>query len=101
AIDEYLAQKDVLPQDRADAAREAHALASRPSVLTVTTAPPGASVTVDGKTAPGSTPLSVDLRAGSHTVAVQRGGYLPATQSVEARFGRAIIVTLDLARAAE
>jgi hypothetical protein len=101
AIDDYLAQKDVLPQDRTDAAREAQALRGRASVLTVTTRPPGASVTIDGKPAPGSTPLSTDVRAGSHTVAVQRGGYLPATQSVEARFGRAVIVTLDLARAAE
>jgi hypothetical protein len=101
AIDDYLAQKNVLPQDRADAAREAQALRSRASVLTVTTMPPGASVTVDGKPASGSTPLSVDLHAGSHTIAVQHGGYLPATQSVEARFGRAIIVTLDLARADE
>ena len=43
----------------------------------------------------------MDLRAGSHTVVVQRSGYTSATQSVEARFGRAVIVTLDLARAAE
>ncbi len=100
-IDDYLAQKEVLARDRADAAREAQALRSRPSVLTVTTTPPGAAVTVDGKTAPGSTPLSVDMRAGSHTVAVQRTGYAPATQSVEARFGRAVIVTLDLARTPE
>jgi hypothetical protein len=100
-IDDYLAQKEVLAQDRADAAREAQALRSRPSVLTVTTTPPGAAVAVDGKTAPGSTPLSVDVRAGSHTVVVLRSGYAPATQSVQARFGRAVIVTLDLARAAE
>jgi PEGA domain len=100
-IDEYLAAKDLLPQDRAQATREAQALRSRPAVLTVMTSPPGASVSVDGKPEPGTTPLSTDLRAGSHTVAVQRGGYLPATQSVEARFGRAVIVTLDLARAAE
>ena len=44
---------DVLPQDRADAGREAQALRARPSVLTVTTTPPGASVTIDGKPAPG------------------------------------------------
>ncbi len=100
-IDEYVAQKDVLPQDRADAAREGQALRARTSVLTVTTSPPGASVSIDGKAAPGSTPLSIDLRAGSHTVVVQHGGYLPTSQSVEARFGRAVIVTLDLARAAE
>jgi PEGA domain len=99
AIDDYLAAPDVLAQDRADAGREAQALRSRSSSLTVTTTPPGASVSVDGKPAPGSTPLSVDVRAGSHTIAVQRAGYSPREQAVEARFGRAVIVTLDLDRA--
>lgn len=101
AIDDYLALPDLLSQDRADAAREAQALRSRPSTLTVTTTPPGASVTIDGRPALGSTPLSADLRAGSHTIAVQRGGYAPATQAVEARFGRAVIVSLDLERTAK
>lgn len=98
AIDDYLALPALASQDRADAAREAQALRSRPSTLTVTTAPPGASVTIDGKSASGSTPLSTDLRAGEHTIAVQRVGYSPATQAVEARFGRAVIVSLDLER---
>jgi hypothetical protein len=101
AIDDYLGLADVLPKDRADAAREAQALRARPSALTVSTTPPGASVTVDGKPAPSATPFSTDLRAGSHTIAVQRSGYLPVTQAVEARFGRAVIVTLDLERAAK
>jgi PEGA domain len=101
AIDDYLAVQGLLAQDRADAAHEAQALRARPSTLTVTTTPPGASVTVDGKPIAGSTPLSSELRAGSHTLAVQRSGYSPTTQAVEARFGRAVIVTLDLGRAAK
>jgi hypothetical protein len=101
AIDEYLALRDLLPQDRADADREALALRTRLSTLTVTTTPPGASISVDGKPSPGSTPLSTDVRAGSHTIAVQRAGYEAATQTIEARFGRAVIVTLDLERAAK
>jgi hypothetical protein len=101
AIDDYLDVQNVLSQDRVDAAREAQALRARPSPLTVTTTPAGASVTIDGKPAPGVTPVSADLRAGSHTIAVQRSGYLPLTQAVEARFGRAVIVTLDLERAAK
>lgn len=98
AIDEYLALKDLTPQDRTDAAREAQSLRNRPSTLTVTTAPSGATVVVDGKTAPGTTPLSVDLRPGTHAIAVHHDGDLPVSQSVEARFGKAIIVTLDLER---
>ena len=101
AIDDYLALTDVAPQDRTDAGREAQALRARPSTLTVTTTPPGASVSIDGKPSPGTTPLSTDLRAGSHAIAVQRSGYLAATRAVEARFGRAVIVTLDLERAAK
>ena len=98
AIDEYLALSDLLAQDRADAQREAQALRARPSTLTVATTPPGALVTVDAHAAPGSTPLSVQVRPGTHTLVVRHEGYSPVSQSVEARFGRAIIVTLDLER---
>ena len=99
AIDEYLALKDLLAQDRADAQREAQILRGRPSILTVTTTPPGAQVAIDGRMTPGATPLSLEVRAGAHALAIRRDGYAPVTQSVEARFGRAIIVTLDLERA--
>ena len=98
AIDEYLALKDLTAQDRADGAREAQSLRGRTSTLTVTTGPSGATVVVDGKTAPGTTPLSAELRAGTHAVTIRREGYSPVVQSVEARFGRAVIVTLDLER---
>jgi hypothetical protein len=101
AIDDYLAAKDLLPSDRADAEREAQALRARGSTLTVTTTPSGASVSVDGRAVAGATPLSTELRAGQHTIAVRHDGYLPGTQAVEARFGRAVIVTLDLERAAK
>jgi hypothetical protein len=98
AIDEYLALKDLTPQDRADGAREAQSLRNRPSTLTVTTTPSGATLVVDGKAATGTTPLSVELRPGTHAVAIHHDGDLPVSQSVEARFGKAIIVTLDLER---
>jgi PEGA domain-containing protein len=98
AIDEYLAQPGLAAQDRADGDREAQALRGRTSALTVTTSPPGASVLVDGKPAPGATPLSTELRPGPHAIAVRRQGYAEETRSVEARFGRAVIVTLDLDR---
>jgi hypothetical protein len=101
AIGDYLSSKDVTAQDRTDAEREAQGLRSRLSMLTVTTTPSGASVSVDGKAVAGSTPLSVELRAGSHTLVARRDGYSPVTRSIDARFGRAVIMTLDLERAAK
>ncbi|MBV9949962.1 MAG: PEGA domain-containing protein [Myxococcales bacterium] len=101
ALDEYLAQRDLTPQDRADADREAKALRGRPSVLTLTTNPAGASVSVDGKVILGATPLSIDVPGGRHALVVRREGYAPEGVPVEARFGRAIIVSLDLARTAK
>lgn len=100
AVGEYLARRDLTPQDRADAEREAQALHWRSSVLTVTTNPAGAVVTVDGKQSAGPTPLSIEVPAGAHAIAVRRDGYVVETRSVQARFGRAIIVSLDLQRSA-
>lgn len=100
AIEQYLAQPDLSPQDRADAERELQALRARTSVLTVTTVPSGAAVTVDGKPAPGPTPVSLEVRPGAHTLSVHHEGYVNETRPLQARFGRAVIVSLDLARAA-
>jgi hypothetical protein len=101
AIREYLARRDLSPQDRAEADREAKALRARASVLTVTTSPPGAVVIVDGRQTAGPTPVSVEISAGRHTIAVKRDGYAAETRSLEARFGRAVIVALDLLRASK
>jgi hypothetical protein len=95
-LDEYLAQRDLPPADRAEAQREAQALRARTSVLTVATSPTGATVTVDAQPAIGPTPVSVDIRPGAHTLVVRRAGYADRTLPVDARFGRAVIVTLDL-----
>ena len=98
-LDEYLAVHDLSAQDRAEAEREARALKARPSLLTVVTTPPGASVTVDGQSLGGPTPTSFEIRPGLHAIVVQRGGFAPESRSVEATFGRAVIVALDLAAA--
>ena len=98
AIDEYLAQRDLSPADRAEADREVRALRSRPSLLTVTTNPAGATMTLDGKPTGGPTPLSIEIPSGSHTLAVRHDGYAAESRPLEARFGRAVIVSLDLAR---
>jgi hypothetical protein len=96
AIEEYLGQRDLSASDRADGERELHALHTRPSMLTVMTNPPGAVVTVDGKQTVGPTPVSVAVRAGPHTIAVHHEGCMTVTRPLEARFGRAVIVSLDL-----
>jgi hypothetical protein len=100
AIEQYLAQRDLTSQDRAEAERELQALRARPSVLTVITVPAGAVVTVDGRQTAGPTPVSLEIRPGPHTLAVHHDGYATETRPLEARFGRAVIVSLDLARGA-
>jgi hypothetical protein len=99
ALEQYLAQRDLTAQDRTEAEREAATLRARPSVLTVTTIPAGAVVTLDGRQTAGPTPVSLEIRAGSHTLVVRRDGFATQMRPLEARFGRAVIVSLELARA--
>jgi PEGA domain len=99
AITEYLRRRDLSPQDRGDAEREQLALRARPSTLAITTTPSGALVTIDGKPAPGPAPLSIDVAPGAHTVVVRQGAHRTEVRAFEARFGRAVIVALDLAPA--
>jgi len=101
AIDQYLSSKDLSQQDRSEGERELQMLRSRPSTLTVTTRPSGAVVTVDGRTTTGPTPVSVEIPPGPHTIAIRRDGYATETRPLEARFGRAVIVSLELARAGD
>jgi len=98
AIDEYLVQRDLPPADRAEAERELRAIASRTSMLTVTAGPPGAVVVLDGRQTVGPTPLTVDVGAGSHSMTIRHDGYAAETRPFEARYGRAVIVSLDLER---
>jgi hypothetical protein len=101
AIEQYLALRDLTPQDRAEGERELQAIHSRTSTLTVTTSPSGAVVILDGRQTLGPTPLSLEITAGAHSVAVHHEGYATETRPLEARFGRAVILTLELSRAAE
>jgi hypothetical protein len=96
ALAEYVARGDLAPVDRGEAERELQALRARASTLTVTTTPEGATLTLDGKTAPGVTPLSLVITPGDHTVRAQKPGFAAASQAVKARLGRALAVSLDL-----
>jgi hypothetical protein len=95
AIEEYLSQSSLVPSDRAEAERELRALQSRNSLLVVATEPEGATVTIDGKTS-GTTPASLEIRPGSHTLSVHRDGFADEARTLDARFGRAMFVSLDL-----
>jgi serine/threonine-protein kinase len=52
--------------------------------LMLTTSPPGASVRVNGKLVPETTPAQIDLPPGTYSITVERGG-LSRTQRVEMR----------------
>jgi hypothetical protein len=96
ALEEYTALSDLSAADRADARHEADALQLRPSMVTVTTRPPGATVWIDAARAPGVTPLSVLVPPGAHTLQVRRTGASAISESFEGHLGRAVIVSLDL-----
>jgi hypothetical protein len=96
AFERFLAHKDLLPQDRAEARQQLEELKRRRSTVTIASSPTGAYVAVDGKRI-GRTPTSIEVAAGAHTLALQREGFAPYIESVEAHFGRAVIVDARLA----
>ncbi len=98
SIEEYLLLRDLAPADRSEAERELRALSSRTSMLTVTTIPSGAVVVIDNHQTVGPTPLTVDVAAGPHSLTIRHDGYAPEMRPFEARYGRAVIVSLDLER---
>jgi PEGA domain len=91
ALERYLSRNDLSPDDRAQARRELEEIARRPSTVTIASSPTGAFVAVDGKRI-GRTPISADVPAGEHVIAVQREGSPPHLEHIVARYGRAIIV---------
>lgn len=99
AIDEYLAQTTLSPDERGEAERERERLRGRPSMLSAITVPVGASVLLDGQPVFGTTPLAIDLPAGAHTLVVKRDGYQSKTMQLDARYGRAVIVEIELVKA--
>jgi hypothetical protein len=102
-IERYLSQPGLTAGDRAEASRQLRELRGRRSTLTITSAPPGAAVLVDGRRPePGATtPFSVDVAPGSHTLTLEAPGYRSYTKHVDAHFGRAIIVDAPLERASD
>jgi hypothetical protein len=99
-IEKYLAQSGLSADDRAEATQQLHEIQHRHSTLTVASSPGGAAVYLDGRRSgpAGVTPATLDVPPGSHTVTVERPGYEPYEKSVEAKFGRALLVDAVLAR---
>ena len=95
-LEKYLATPNLPAEDQREAQEQLDELRKRSSTLTVSSSPSGATVTVDGKPAPGKTPLSVTVGPGPHAVAVSHPNHAIYNKQVEARYGRAIILDAPL-----
>lgn len=95
-LEKYLATPNLPKDDRTEATAQLNELKKRPSQLTVTSTPTGATVKIDGKEQPGVTPLTVSVPPGNHTVVVSAPTGIPSTQRVEARYGRALNLDAEL-----
>jgi hypothetical protein len=100
-IEEYLGEKGLAPEDRGEAQRELARLKQLSSPLTAVSVPNGALLTIDGQATGGATPVTTEITAGVHTIAMRRDGYAPKSMTVEARFGRAVVVEIELEKASK
>jgi serine/threonine protein kinase len=68
----------------------------KPAALSITSQPPGATVTLDGRTLPDQTPLRVDVRRdrAEHLVEFSRMGSLPARATL--RFDRTVTLSQNV-----
>jgi formylglycine-generating enzyme required for sulfatase activity len=86
----YLEQEQVVSIEGLDRKqRFDFILAPAWSEVTLNTEPPGATVSIDSQEY-GNTPLSLELLAGSHTVAIAKGDYLTHTMELEVEAGSQI-----------
>ncbi|HLW80313.1 MAG TPA: PEGA domain-containing protein [Terriglobia bacterium] len=68
---------------------------SEPSTVAVKSTPDGADITVDGKYV-GSTPSTLRLAAGDHTIAVEKSGFKPWQRTVTVSEGGNINIDATL-----
>jgi hypothetical protein len=99
-LEEYLDHKDLSDGDRAEGKRLLDEIERRPSTFVVASTPAGATVTVDGH-AVGATPYASSLAPGAHEIVVARAGTGSTSRHVDARDGRAIVISVDLDTGAE
>lgn len=98
-LERYLATSSLPAEDREEATQQLDALRRRTSTLTIASNPTGAAVTLDGRPAEGGkTPTSFTVQPGTHTITLTLPTYAVYTQQLEARYGRAIILDVPLAK---
>lgn len=86
SLQQYLAERPNAP-DRAQVEVQIQNLESKPGLVTVESAPPGAQIAVDGVGTGNVTPFELSLRAGTHTIALTAPGHLKLEQRVEVSVG--------------
>jgi hypothetical protein len=98
AIKEYLAQQDLSTEERAEATKELGEVRGRHSTVSIDSSPSGGVVLIDGRRVGGSgtTPLSVSVAPGTHKIRVEKRGAGAYETEVDAKYGRAVIVTAAL-----
>jgi hypothetical protein len=72
------------------------ALVEKPSTLSITTAPPAATLVLDGKVI-GASPETLEVRAGDHELEVRAEGHQTARQQVSVHQGKPVDVAVTLA----
>ncbi len=72
-----------------------------PGSLTIASSPSGASIRIDGGAVVGMTPhRALDLRPGSHTLVVDKSGFVTATRTIELAAGTELAIDVTLERRA-
>ncbi len=99
-LEEFLDRKDLTESDRADGKRLLDEIERRTSTFVIASTPAGATVNVDGRVV-GLTPYASTLSPGPHEIKIDRAGVGSSSKHVEARDGRAIVISVDLGTGAE
>ena len=85
ALEQYLRDRPDAP-DRAEVQAKVSDLRKKPGFVSVTTVPPGASIWVDGIDTERTTPSTVGVSPGTHTVAVKLPSHETAENTVVVEF---------------
>ena len=86
------------PDKRAQVHRLIAAIRARPSSLKIVTRPPGAAVWLNGSALPQVTPLLISVPPGPVRLRLMRAGFQAHTETLQARLGQPLSVTLTLAK---
>ena len=87
------ASADAPPPESADVEPEV----TTPTLISITSDPKGATAIVDGRSI-GTTPVSTEVGAGSHSIRIERKGYEPSERTIEAVEGQTVSEAFELAR---